>query len=223
VCGYTPSDVISVFDASLLWFNKNPNEQLRGYGRFGWIVLLTRDRDVCDLAYDLLQEIERGDVTAVSTSRLGDIPPSWKLRLGSIPADRNPCRTTVTVAELVKFAIKREERPKFLSELIAKRIPTDNAINDGESTAKQRTQSYKREQAAPAVHPKIPRKSYKKERAAEAIQALWPNGIPDQKALSNGLLCKRVVEWITEDSKKRSLQPPSISDDTILRAASRLD
>jgi len=212
------SDVISVFEASLLWFNKIPNvQEVRGYGAYGWIVLLTRDQHVYNLACEILHGIERGDIAAVRTSWLGDIPPSWKLRLGSIPANRDPCRTTVTIAELINFAIKRDKSPKFISDLIVK------AINDKKSTAKRRRKSHKREQAAQAVHPKTRRRSYKRERAAEAIQALWPNGIPDQKALSNGLLCKRVAEWISEDSKKTSLQPPTISDDTILRAAGRLD
>ena len=212
------SDVISVFEASLLWFNKIPNvQEVRGYGAYGWIVLLTRDQHVYNLACEILHGIERGDIAAVRTSWLGDIPPSWKLRLGSIPANRDPCRTTVTIAELINFAIKRDKRPKFISDLIVK------AINDKKSTAKQRRKSHKREQVAQAVHPKTRRKSYKRERAAEAIRALWPNGVPDQKALSNGLLCKLAVEWISDDSKKKSFQPPMISDDTILRAAGRLD
>ena len=217
MCGYAPADVISVFDASLLWFNKNPHEQVQGYDRFGWIVLLTRDQNVYSLACEILHGIERGDIAAVTTSWLGDIPASWASRLRSVPANRDPCRTTVTIAELINFAIKRDKSPKFISDLIVK------AINDKKSTAKQRRKSHKREQVAQAVHPKTRRKSYKRERAAEAIRALWPNGVPDQKALSNGLLCKLAVEWISDDSKKKSFQPPMISDDTILRAAGRLD
>jgi len=57
---YTASDIISVLDAALLWYGKDPKQKLLGYGHYGWIVLLTRDREVYDLAYDILQEIEGG-------------------------------------------------------------------------------------------------------------------------------------------------------------------
>jgi hypothetical protein len=66
------------------------------------------------------------------------------------------------------------------------------------------------------------RPSYKRERALQAIQALWPNGIPSQSILANGPLCKKVTEWIENDSKQRNIQQLTISDDTILRAARRL-
>jgi hypothetical protein len=100
---------------------------------------------------------------------------------------------------LVKFAIKRGERPKFISNLIV------DTTSDKASPAKQR------------------RKSYKRQRAAAAVRALWPTGVPDQSTLPNGPLCKQVVDWLEKDSKQKNIQTLPISDDTILRAAGRSD
>lgn len=79
-----------------------------------------------------------------------------------------------------------------------------------------------REQTAKQQPKKPNRPSGKKDRAGQAITAIWPDGPPDSRALPNGLLCKSVIEWITEDCKKRGLPHHSISNDTILRAAGRL-
>jgi hypothetical protein len=118
VC-YTALDLISVFDAALLWHDRDPHQTLPGYGLYGWIVLLIRDREICDLAYTLLSEIERGSMEAASSAWLADIPSSWKSRLGEPPGGRDPRRTMITIASLVKFAAKRSQKPKFLAQLMA--------------------------------------------------------------------------------------------------------
>lgn len=53
------------------------------------------------------------------------------------------------------------------------------------------------------------------ERAWRAIHDLHPNGVPDQSVLSNKGLCRQVIQKLSE------LNQPSVSDDTILRAAGR--
>lgn len=50
-------------------------------------------------------------------------------------------------------------------------------------------------------------------RAQDAIQALHPTGVPDQATESNKILCGKVSERLKESKL------PSVSDDTILRAA----
>ena len=70
---YTASDVISVFEASLLWFDKDPRQRLN-YGPYDWIVLLTRDREAYDLACKLLSEIECGSIAARAKSWVRGIP-----------------------------------------------------------------------------------------------------------------------------------------------------
>jgi hypothetical protein len=53
------------------------------------------------------------------------------------------------------------------------------------------------------------------ERACRAIDALYPNGVPDQAAEPNAKLCRRVGD------KLKSEGLPNVSDDTMLRAAGR--
>lgn len=53
------------------------------------------------------------------------------------------------------------------------------------------------------------------ERAQGAIEALYPNGVPDQATEPNATLCKRV------SGKLKESKLPDVSDDTILRAAGR--
>jgi hypothetical protein len=72
----------------------------------------------------------------------------------------------------------------------------------------------------PAPEPK-PRARNKRARVEAAIQALWPNRLPDQTVLPNALLCKKVQDWLKDDSKSRGVPAQVISDDTILRAAGR--
>ncbi len=65
------ASLISVYEAALLWFGRNPHERLDGYGGvYDWIILLTRDREVRDIACDILFEIESGRMQAVN--------PSWR-------------------------------------------------------------------------------------------------------------------------------------------------
>ena len=112
---FSASDTISIFDASLLWFDKNPDEQLYWYGDYGWIVLLTRDHQVRDLALALLSAVAEGSMPAKTKSWLPHyIPDSWKSRLGS-PDRLDPRRTEVTFGNLIKFAKKRGQRPPFLA------------------------------------------------------------------------------------------------------------
>jgi hypothetical protein len=53
------------------------------------------------------------------------------------------------------------------------------------------------------------------ERARRAINDLYAQGVPDQAALPNASFCRRVGQKLNEESL------PSVSDDTILRAAGR--
>ena len=53
------------------------------------------------------------------------------------------------------------------------------------------------------------------ERTQRAIQQMYPDGVPDQATLPNTVLCRRVSQKL----KESKLDP--VSDDTILRAASR--
>jgi hypothetical protein len=54
-----------------------------------------------------------------------------------------------------------------------------------------------------------------RERALLAIRELYPDGVPDQTALPNSMLCRRVGDKLREDGL------PNLSNDTILRAAGR--
>jgi hypothetical protein len=102
-----------------MWCGKNPHQKLGGYGQFDWIVLLIRDRDVRDVVYTILSEIESGIMEPQHSSWLTDIPESWKSRLGAVPGWRDPHHTMIAVGRLTKFAIKRGEKPKFLAHLMA--------------------------------------------------------------------------------------------------------
>ena len=53
------------------------------------------------------------------------------------------------------------------------------------------------------------------ERAQTAINALYPNGVPEQATLPNTTLCRQV------SNKLKHLQLPDVKNDTILRAAGR--
>lgn len=54
-----------------------------------------------------------------------------------------------------------------------------------------------------------------RERARNVIKELYPNGVPNQTAEPNAHLCRRVGQ------KLKATGLPGVSDDTILRAASR--
>ena len=120
-----PSNLVSIFDAALMWFDKDPHESFSGYGLHGWIIPLTRDREVRDLVHDLLSEIESGRMRAVRSGQLHGIPQSWKQTLGDLPGNRDPRYTMVTAQALAKFAADRGEKPEFLAHLI------DGLLNDG--------------------------------------------------------------------------------------------
>jgi hypothetical protein len=61
----------------------------------------------------------------------------------------------------------------------------------------------------------------KRDRARKAIDALWPDGVPNQSILDNGQLCGQVTIWLKKETARQRLQYVPISDDTILRAAGR--
>ena len=68
----------------------------------------------------------------------------------------------------------------------------------------------------PPEQPQQPRVSTRpaRERASRAIQALYPDGVPDQATLPNANLCRSVGDWLKD-------KLPGVSDATILRAANR--
>jgi hypothetical protein len=57
--------------------------------------------------------------------------------------------------------------------------------------------------------------------AQQAIDALWLNGIPDPKDLTNKDLERLVTGWIADYCKQHNLPKRDISRDTILRTAGR--
>ena len=54
-----------------------------------------------------------------------------------------------------------------------------------------------------------------RERARRALHAKYGNDLPDQASLPNSLLCKEVGDWLKTNNW------PTVSDDTMLRAARR--
>ena len=180
---YKASDIISIFDASLLWFGKNPREIPWYPGDGGWIIVLTRDQEVYDLAHMLLEEIEKGLIKA-KRSWVRDIPPSWKDRLGSLPGGLDPRHTEVEISELVKFAIRHNFNPDFLAHLT---LPT--ALED--STPNKQVRRPQRE------------------RAERAIKALYPNDVPDQASEPSQVLFKKVGDWL-KDNKLPSVGDDTI-------------
>ena len=188
---YKASDIIPIFDASLLWFDKKPNELPWYPGDGGWIVVLTRDQEVFDLACMLLLEIEQRLIKARKISWLRNIPESYKSKLESLPGKFDPRGTEIEIGELVKFAIRHNLKPDFLAHLMT--LPT--ALED--STPNKQVRRPQRE------------------RAERAIKALYPNDVPDQASEPNQILLKKVGDWL-KDNKL-----PPVGDDTILRAAGR--
>lgn len=125
------ASLISVYEAALLWFGRNPHERLDGYGGvYDWIILLTRDREVRDIACDILFEIESGRMQAVNPSWRSGIPSSWMEKLGTMPGNLNPRYTMVTLLSLVDLAKRRGDAPIFLSHLMHDPAP-DPATHSG--------------------------------------------------------------------------------------------
>jgi hypothetical protein len=54
-----------------------------------------------------------------------------------------------------------------------------------------------------------------RERAEAALRSLYGDGVPDQATVPNGILCRRVHEWLKNNKMGR------VGDTTILRAAER--
>jgi hypothetical protein len=61
----------------------------------------------------------------------------------------------------------------------------------------------------------------KRGRAKAAIEALWPDGVPEQQILPNKDLIVKVVAWLKDDCERREMSFYPIGADTILRAAGR--
>jgi hypothetical protein len=111
---YTASDTISIFHASLLWFGKNPRELLSGYGLHGWIVLLTRDQDVYDLACTLLSQIEQGSIRAQAELGYAGFPSHGSLRWARFPA------ISILGAQRSRLATCRKcSRPRSEAEVLS--------------------------------------------------------------------------------------------------------
>jgi hypothetical protein len=73
----------------------------------------------------------------------------------------------------------------------------------------------KQEAAPQLIYSDASRRKPSRERVEQAIKEIYPQGVPTQANEPNTMLCKRVSAWL----KERRL--PSVSDDTILRAAGR--
>jgi hypothetical protein len=69
----------------------------------------------------------------------------------------------------------------------------------------------------PREHPQQPRGRSRPalERAQSVIKELYPHGVPDQATEPNVILCRKVGNWLKNNSM------PAVSDATILRAARR--
>jgi hypothetical protein len=70
-----------------------------------------------------------------------------------------------------------------------------------------------KDRVAVKPEPTEPRTSHKRDQARQAVEALWPNGVPNE--LVNKQIEQKVAEWL----KAKGL--PEISRDTILRSAGR--
>jgi len=112
------SDIISVFDAALLWFGKKL-DPLPSYGHYEWIIRITRDPKVRNIAHEILDEIDHGRITAKRKSWLAKIPASWNSTMGALPGGLDPRGTEITIADLAKFAAERNQRPNFIAHLVA--------------------------------------------------------------------------------------------------------
>jgi hypothetical protein len=148
VARHSASDTISIFEASLLWFDKDPSEQLLDYSYgCGWIVLLTRDQEVHDLALALLSEVAEGSIRAKTKSWLPHyIPKDWKDRLNS-PGGLDPRGTNITISDLLKFANDRGQTLNFLAHLTAEpptqTVEASEATSEGPPKGRQKRRSRK--------------------------------------------------------------------------------
>jgi hypothetical protein len=124
---------------------------------------------------------------------------------------RDPGRSIRPIlADVVRYCSRKKDR----SGDEVKTPPITNTMSVSKSTLTAvKTKATK--------DPKTKRSSRKRDRALEAIRALWPEGIPSQRSVSNKLLCTSVSNWLKEDSKQKNLSQEPISDSTIKRAAGR--
>ena len=125
---FTAPVTISVYEAALQWFGKNPHEGFQQYGDYGWIILLTRDREVRDVACTILSAIEARELPAVRRSYLSGIPRSFAETLGSMPGTLDPHKTTVTLEALALFAKTSGEAPQFLAHVVPE--PVSDPVPD---------------------------------------------------------------------------------------------
>jgi hypothetical protein len=195
-------DEITVFDAAMIYAGRHPHPRflkdgsLEDHWEFLRAGIPQREprsavRRDAQLSWDIYCELVR------------------RLERGQINAVRtaysgneiDPVRTIIRTSDVAVLATERGEQPQYL----------EGHLLSGQQR-KNGAQRMRRTDAVPK------RRSYKRERAMEAIKALWPDGVPDQGALPNKALCKKVAEWIAKDQRTPRIE---ISDDTIQRAAGR--
>jgi hypothetical protein len=177
------SDIISVFDAALLWFGKQL-DPLPNYGHYEWIIRITRDPKLRNIAQEVLDEIDRGRITAKRKSWLAKIPASWNSTLGALPGGLDPRGTEITIADLVKFAAERNQRPNFIAHLMAS--PTTHSGGAGRPSSMHLIEmEMKRRAAARELAPTL---SQEAQSLSEWIKNQHPqNARPKAKSISNSL------------------------------------
>ena len=145
-------------------------------------------------------EITAAEIASLRLQDDGDdndclIPEDWRVAHGS---NRNNLRGYRNVRVFRDDALQAFPTAVF------------NLSGAGNGNEKIEGHDLHEEPEEPHVHTKPAR-----ERACRAIQALYPDGVPDQVSLPNAELCRRVSDWL----KKQKLL--DLSDSTILRAAAR--
>jgi hypothetical protein len=137
---------------------------------------------------------------AKESSWLTNIPQSWKYRLGAIPGGRDPRHTMVAVSTLTMFAIKRGEKPKFLSHLIAD--PTTHTGAAGRPTSMHLVAAEMEKRAAEGTL--LPKISKEASQLSEWVKSQYPTlPAPKPKTISNSL---REKYW----SLRPSMQSPKL-------------
>jgi hypothetical protein len=53
------------------------------------------------------------------------------------------------------------------------------------------------------------------------VKALWPDGLPDQTKLPNGILCTKVSDFLKAECREQNTPWVGISNNSILRATGR--
>jgi hypothetical protein len=161
-------------------------------------------RDVRDAEYQLYWAVVEGNIRARHKGKTMTREEAYMLREkrwsdaegGSyqLPAD-------------IELSVEDAERiwgdAQFpLPESLTRQLNVRNVTAVGEENQSQRQR-------------RQPRGNPARVAARRAIDALYPNGVPDQANISNARLCRATGEWLKRNGYA------NISDDTILRAAGR--